>query len=283
MSTDQLTELFGSAARLQDSQDAWLREIIRIQVEEATRTTSAPEWPVSECLLVGLGEFLVQASTVLSRLADGVVYGQHIDIYTDRRIQEMEEDHDFSELNFLDYMNEKHSSLKCVRNILLPLSSTSNHTHRSIASKLQFTAETVDGMWKGSPNPAYREQRDSSGSGSRPFPNSHNMSSGTAGVASQPGCSLPQGSSNTRVAMSYSAGSGIGQRDEPSSPGSERSPQGTLYDPLDSLSSRGKGNYTCPHGSSCTKGGFRNGETVIFERNSAFRYVRSLFLHESFL
>ena len=39
-----------------------------------------------------------------------------------------------------------------------------------------------------------------------------------------------------------------------------------------SLTSRGKGKYTCPYGRSCTKGGVqRDGTPVIFERNSAYR------------
>ena len=40
----------------------------------------------------------------------------------------------------------------------------------------------------------------------------------------------------------------------------------------DSLTSRGKGRYTCPEGFSCTKGGVDGGgRMVVFERNSAFR------------
>jgi hypothetical protein len=44
--------------------------------------------------------------------------------------------------------------------------------------------------------------------------------------------------------------------------------------PMNSLAVRGKGQYTCPEGRNCTKGGVQaNGEVVVFERNSAFRYV----------
>jgi hypothetical protein len=43
---------------------------------------------------------------------------------------------------------------------------------------------------------------------------------------------------------------------------------------MNSLAVRGKGQYTCPEGPNCTKGGLQaNGEIVVFERNSAFRYV----------
>ena len=46
---------------------------------------------------------------------------------------------------------------------------------------------------------------------------------------------------------------------------------------MDPLSARGKGQYTCPEGRRCTKGGLQpNGTMIVFERNSAFRYVMRL-------
>lgn len=40
------------------------------------------------------------------------------------------------------------------------------------------------------------------------------------------------------------------------------------------LLSRGKGKHTCPHGRACNKGGIADdGSLLVFERNSAFRYV----------
>jgi hypothetical protein len=42
---------------------------------------------------------------------------------------------------------------------------------------------------------------------------------------------------------------------------------------LDRLKSRGKGNYICPQGMNCKKGGAENGTMKIFTRNSDFRYV----------
>ena len=46
---------------------------------------------------------------------------------------------------------------------------------------------------------------------------------------------------------------------------------------LEQLKSRGKGQYTCPHGRDCKKGGVQqNGELTVFERNSAFRYFNSI-------
>jgi hypothetical protein len=43
---------------------------------------------------------------------------------------------------------------------------------------------------------------------------------------------------------------------------------------IEQLKVRGKGHYTCPHGTACDKGGVQpDGELTVYERNSAFRYV----------
>lgn len=42
--------------------------------------------------------------------------------------------------------------------------------------------------------------------------------------------------------------------------------------PTEELKPRGKGQYLCPEGLACTKGGVQaDGTLVVFERNSAFR------------
>ena len=42
--------------------------------------------------------------------------------------------------------------------------------------------------------------------------------------------------------------------------------------PIEELKPRGKGQYLCPEGLSCTKGGVQaDGTLLVFERNSAFR------------
>ncbi|KAL9108764.1 MAG: hypothetical protein Q9227_006560 [Pyrenula ochraceoflavens] len=49
-------------------------------------------------------------------------------------------------------------------------------------------------------------------------------------------------------------------------------PDETLERTMESLSSRGKGHYTCPYGENCTKGGcLRDGTVAVFERNSAYK------------
>jgi hypothetical protein len=45
----------------------------------------------------------------------------------------------------------------------------------------------------------------------------------------------------------------------------------TVRDIINSLSQRGTGRHMCPYGAACSKGGFKDGQYVVFERNSAFR------------
>ena len=43
---------------------------------------------------------------------------------------------------------------------------------------------------------------------------------------------------------------------------------------MDALRQRGKGNYSCPKGTRCKKGGVdKDGNLVVFDRNSSFAYV----------
>ena len=45
-----------------------------------------------------------------------------------------------------------------------------------------------------------------------------------------------------------------------------------LMAPIEELKPRGKGQYLCPEGLSCTKGGVQaDGTLLVFERNSAYR------------
>ena len=73
---------------------------------------SVPLWGDVGCTLAEIGDFLVRATCILSKLAEHVVYGEHIKIYTEMKIQESENDNDFSELNFFDYLEDKHKALK---------------------------------------------------------------------------------------------------------------------------------------------------------------------------
>jgi hypothetical protein len=105
MSAETLTQLF-----LGETQNPWLDEILRQQVAKVK--ASEPGLTPSGCLLTDMGDFLLRATNILSRLANDIVYGQHIHIYTKKKLREMKEDHDLSDLSPLEDMDEKHTSLQ---------------------------------------------------------------------------------------------------------------------------------------------------------------------------
>jgi hypothetical protein len=102
--------LLSSLGHHEDSPHS-IDEVIRRQFDEAI--AFIPERPSSGCLLTDIGDFLIHTSTLTSRLADGLVHGQHVEVSGKRAIQEMENEHDFSNLDLLEYMNKKHSLLRC--------------------------------------------------------------------------------------------------------------------------------------------------------------------------
>ena len=144
---------------------------------------------------------------------------------------------------------------------------------RSLATCLDNAAEDVSQSWAGAPKPPIEQRRNDSNSGSLLFPNLPIMAPAFRPTVSEPRWLL-EGTSPIGEQSVSLPGRGVALREGSSgSPGSDGSGQATTYDASNPLLARGKGQHRCPHGSECTKGGFRNGEIIIFERNSAFRLV----------
>jgi hypothetical protein len=153
MSAEILAQLF-----LGETQNPRLDEILRQYVAEAT--ASEPGLTPSGCLLTDMGNFLLRATNILSGLANGIVYGQHIRTYTREKAREMSEDHDSLELNLLVYMDEKYTSLKFVT-ADRPLSCS------VLTSSLDLLPRVWIKQWKTSPSRGQELQSYQSGSGER--------------------------------------------------------------------------------------------------------------------
>lgn len=148
-----------------------------------------------------------------------------------------------------------------------------NTVIRSLATCLDNTVEKVSESWAEAPELPIGQWRKDSNSGSLLFPNLPIMAPAFRSAGSESPWQLEQTSPIGERSVSL-PDRGVALRDDSSgSPGSNGSGQATTYDTSNPLLARGKGQHRCPHGSECTKGGFRNGEIVIFERNSAFRSV----------
>jgi hypothetical protein len=153
MSAEILTQLF-----LGETQNPRLDEILWQKIAEAI--ASQPDLTPSGCLLTDMGNFLLRATSILSGLAKGMVSGQHIRTYTKEKVREMREDHDFSELDSLEYMDEKHKFLKFVT-VDRPLSCS------VLTSRLDLLPRVWIKQWKTSPCRGQELRSHQSGSGER--------------------------------------------------------------------------------------------------------------------
>lgn len=110
ISTELLEEIFHSATNLHDDRPVWVHEIVRKGLTETA--AQAPDWRDGGCLLSDSGDFILHLTRTLARIADLLINGEHVGIYTMDEIQQMSDQDDFSNLHRIDYMTKKHSALK---------------------------------------------------------------------------------------------------------------------------------------------------------------------------
>ena len=103
--------LLGSALP-PNGQNTWLRELVEREIEARSEHLGVDDLQVSGCLLEDMGVLLVKTSSLLSDVALSLAEGQHIKDYSNLRIEQIEQENDFSELSLLDYLEAKHSSLR---------------------------------------------------------------------------------------------------------------------------------------------------------------------------
>ncbi len=85
-----------------------------VQEKLSTVRVPLPEWQDSGCLLADMGDYLLRSTHHLSQLAAGVVNGPHVDTYITQRVEGIEQENDFSDLVTLEYLEQKHNSLRSV-------------------------------------------------------------------------------------------------------------------------------------------------------------------------
>lgn len=95
-----------------DGRNTWLRQLVEKEIEARSEHLGVDDLQISGCLLEDMGVLLVKTSSLLSEVAVSLAEGQHIKDYTNLRIEQIEQENDFSELGILDYLEAKHSSLR---------------------------------------------------------------------------------------------------------------------------------------------------------------------------
>ncbi|KAL8791322.1 MAG: hypothetical protein Q9195_005941 [Heterodermia aff. obscurata] len=95
-----------------NGQNTWLRELVEKEIEARNDYLGFDDLQNSGCLLEDIGTLLIKTSSLLSDLAVSLAEGQHIKDYSNLRIEQIEQQNDFSELGLLDYLETKHISLR---------------------------------------------------------------------------------------------------------------------------------------------------------------------------
>lgn len=136
-------------------------------------------------------------------------------------------------------------------------------THRTIASQLEQMANEINVIWNDSPKPPSQVD-------------GLTQAVETTSVNEEDGSMSPD---DTTSVYNYEVTAPPdldcdtqrqGSFDAPRSPSNEPS-SAHLQNLYVMASNRGKGEWQCPFGLECTKGGVRDGRVDIFKRNSAFR------------
>jgi hypothetical protein len=96
--------------------DSELGSIIQATMTQITRHADTDtRFGRTGCLLADIGEYLVFLARTLSEIAEILVRGRHVDVYNDRRFQEMEDSgDDFTDLSPTHYLSDKLKALESV-------------------------------------------------------------------------------------------------------------------------------------------------------------------------
>lgn len=105
--SDPLSGLFSN---LLGAPNTWLDGVVRARVGSVAARGPAPM--ASGVVLVDIGDFLLKVLEQMSRFVESFVSGDHINTYIRSMVNQMENEHGFSELDELEYLDKIHRSLK---------------------------------------------------------------------------------------------------------------------------------------------------------------------------
>ena len=126
-------------------------------------------------------------------------------------------------------------------------------------------AITVDNLWKNSRASPFQAREEPSDFANDPVVNWGDVPYSMSGPPESPSTQYEDHGSDHHD-------------DYPESSISDQDAQNSKIELLENLSKRGKGQYYCPYGTECKKGGLHRDKTpVVFERNSTFKFVEPLY------
>lgn len=119
---DHLTNQFFAAAQSHASHGSKIERLLQSELPEIRAELGNTSQIQDVCLIADAGEFITHTLEILAHFAIDAVYGHHISDYANARISSLVQEHDLSDLETVDYLDDKHAALK----YLIPVSEPIN-------------------------------------------------------------------------------------------------------------------------------------------------------------
>ncbi|KID67655.1 hypothetical protein MAN_04413, partial [Metarhizium hybridum] len=278
MSIPSTSQLFEAGLRNSPSQSGFLDSLVKQQLEIASRdmemNTPPPLSSDSEDLVSDLGEYFTRTAAIWAQLTQRLIKGPHIIQASFRAHERSRAESRMSDLAELAKIDMGLSKLR--PRFTFQLTILGSRADRQIGDLSDRFSREVQEVWWPHVSMMNGGDQEVLQTSISPFcDNKISSISESVSLAHGPDSAhftsrklLPDKSQ-----LSHAGISGDGSGSEDSSDDDE---QFQSID-MEALRQRGKGVYFCPKGMKCDKGGVdKDGNLVVFDRNSSFAYVSLL-------
>lgn len=90
----------------------WLTGMLKNELPTLLLNSPSPVLGPATCVLEQLGDFITHVLSILTQLASSVVHGEHVQSYARKKLEELVVENDLSDMNVVDYLDDKHTALK---------------------------------------------------------------------------------------------------------------------------------------------------------------------------
>ena len=98
--------------RMREEHNCWLTGMLKNELPMLLSDSPSPIHGPEACVLEQLGNFITHILSILTQLASSVVHGEHVQSYACKKLEELVLENDLSDMNVVDYLDDKHTALK---------------------------------------------------------------------------------------------------------------------------------------------------------------------------
>ena len=109
---NHLTNQFFAAAQSHAGHGSKIERLLHSELPEIRAELGNTSQIQDVCLISDAGEFITHTLELLAHFAIDAVFGHHITDYANARISSLVQEHDLSDLETVDYLDDKHAALK---------------------------------------------------------------------------------------------------------------------------------------------------------------------------